>query len=75
MASNALLDELIRLPVDERLDLLEALWDSIPDDDETLALTPEQGEDLDRRIEEAQAKPTDGDPWGVVRDRIRQRRR
>jgi putative addiction module component (TIGR02574 family) len=75
MASKALQQELLRLSVAERLDLVEALWDSIPEDDEALELTPEQRADLDLRLAEADADPDGGTPWPDARERIRQGQR
>jgi putative addiction module component (TIGR02574 family) len=75
MTSNALRKELFGLSVAERLELVEELWDSIPGDDEALDLTPEQREDLDRRIAEAEADPDGGSSWDVARERIQQLRR
>ena len=73
--SNALREELFKLSAAERLELVEELWDSIADDDEALALTDEQREDLGRRLVEADADPTGGSPWEEVRERIRHRSR
>ena len=73
MTSQTLRKELFQLPVAERLELEEELWDSIPAEDEALVLTPEQREDLDRRLAEADAEPDGGVPWEEARERIRQR--
>ena len=74
MTSKALRKELFQLSVAERLELVEELWDSIPGDDEALALSPEQREDLDRRIAEAEVDPEGGSSWDAARERIQQRR-
>lgn len=73
--TNALRDELLRLSAAERLELIEELWDSITDDDPAIALTPDQREDLRRRVAEADADPAGGSPWEEARERIRQRQR
>lgn len=73
--TNALREELLKLSVAERLELVEELWDSIADDDEALALTDEQREDLERRLAEADSDPTGGSRWEEVRDHIRHRPR
>lgn len=39
------------LPVDERIRLVQDLWDSISADQNQLSLTDEQKEELDRRID------------------------
>lgn len=75
MTSNALRKELLKLSTAEKIELVEELWDSIPEEDEALALTAEQREDLDRRLAEADADPDGGVPWEEARERIRQRQR
>lgn len=67
------IDELRKLPVAERLQLVEELWDSIAEDspDEAFPITAELAEELDRRLAEYEADPGDSLPWDVVRERIR----
>ena len=40
-----------KLPLDERIRLVEDLWDSIAADQKLLPLTPEQRAELDRRLD------------------------
>ena len=47
------------LPLDERIKLVEDLWDSIASEQAAIALTPEQKAELDRRLD---AYEMDGDP-------------
>lgn len=75
MTSNALRQELFKLSTAEKLELVEEIWDSIPEEDEALELTTEQREDLGRRLAEADADPDGGVPWQEARERIRQRQR
>jgi putative addiction module component (TIGR02574 family) len=75
MTHAALLKELLELSAAERLELIEELWDSLDEEDEALALTDAQREDLERRLAEADADPTGGSPWEEVRERIRHRSR
>jgi len=72
--SDALRDELLKLPVAERLELVQDLWDSIAADceREPYPLTEEQRQDLERRLAEADDDPTGGALWREVRERIRQ---
>jgi putative addiction module component (TIGR02574 family) len=44
-------DKLQHLPVEERIKLVEALWDSIAADQQALPLTPDQKVELDRRLD------------------------
>lgn len=48
-----------KLPLDERIRLVEDLWDSIASDQNALPLTAEQCAELDRRLD---AYETDGNP-------------
>ena len=47
-----------KLPLDERIRLVEDLWDSIAANQHALPLTPEQQAELDRRLD---AYESDGD--------------
>lgn len=51
--------KLRKLPIDERIRLVEDLWDSIAADQDALSLTSEQQAELDRRLS---AFESDGDP-------------
>jgi len=43
--------KLTDLPIDERIRLVEDLWDSIASDQNALPVTPEQKAELDRRLD------------------------
>jgi putative addiction module component (TIGR02574 family) len=64
------LDEVLQLPVPERIRIVEAIWDSIADTPEALELSDEQKAELDRRLENLEKNPDGGSPWAEVRDRI-----
>jgi putative addiction module component (TIGR02574 family) len=64
------LSDVLELPVSERLKLVEAIWDSIADAPETLALNEAQRAELDRRLEEYERDPGAGSPWSEVKSRI-----
>jgi putative addiction module component (TIGR02574 family) len=67
---SATIDELKRLSVSERIQLVEALWDSIAEDSPALGLTPAHIAELDRRLDALEAQPKGGTPWEVARERI-----
>lgn len=75
MTSRNLTIELLSLSTAEKIELVEELWESIPEDDEALALTSEQRIDLAQRLAEADADPDGGTPWEAVREQVRQRKR
>ncbi|MEO8803768.1 MAG: addiction module protein [Rudaea sp.] len=59
------------LPVSERIELVEAIWDSIAEDTQaSLDLSPEQRAELDRRLAAHCADPTSSIPWEQVRERL-----
>jgi putative addiction module component (TIGR02574 family) len=65
---------IMNLSVPERIQLVEDIWDSIAEVPESVALTAEQKEELDRRLDAYHLNPGEGSPWGVVRERIRNRK-
>ena len=68
------IDDLRKLPVPERLELVETLWDSIAADAHLLPLIGQQAEELDRRLADHDANPTAGTSWDEVRDRMQKNR-
>jgi putative addiction module component (TIGR02574 family) len=66
-------NDLLSLPVTERLRLVEDLWDSIADVPEAVELTDAQRRELDERLERFHQDPNAGSPWNEVKDRILKR--
>jgi putative addiction module component (TIGR02574 family) len=62
-----------QLPLEEQLELLEALWTSIVDRDAVPPLTEAQREELDRRLADHEANPDDVVPWDEVKASARAR--
>jgi len=67
------IDDLRELPVPERLELVESLWDSIAADADQLLLTDQQAEELDRRLAAHENNPGEGISWPELRDRLQNR--
>jgi putative addiction module component (TIGR02574 family) len=63
-------NDLLELPVSERLQLVEDLWDSIAEVPEAIELSEDQRTDLDRRLEAYHKDPETGSPWNEVKERI-----
>ncbi len=59
------------LSAEERLNLIEQIWDSLQGED--VPVTEKQKAELDRRIEEMNRDGKRGIPWEEVMDRIRGR--
>jgi putative addiction module component (TIGR02574 family) len=72
--SSIPLEEIMRLPVKERLQLAEAIWESVRTNPDAVPLTEAQRAELDRRLEAYRTDPDAGDDWETVLDRIRGRR-
>lgn len=71
-----LLNEVKRLPVEQRIELAGAIWDTIAEEagPEVLPLPAEDRLELDRRLADLKANPSAGGPWDEVRGRLEQRR-
>ncbi|MYL25171.1 MULTISPECIES: addiction module protein [Halomonadaceae] len=61
------------LPVDERIQLVEDVWDSIAEDQQKLELTQAQREELDRRLNAYEQDGQSGSDAGAVLEGIRRR--
>ena len=66
-------DKLHDMPLDERIKLVEDLWDSIAADQNVLPLTPEQKAELDRRLDAYAVDKNRGRLASDVVDEIRRR--
>lgn len=66
-----LVAEILALPVEDRVRLVEAIWDSISAVPEALPLTEWQKEELDRRLDDLEKNPDAGSTLEEVFARIR----
>jgi putative addiction module component (TIGR02574 family) len=66
--------DLLNLPltVDQRLDLITLLWDSIPDD--ALPVPEWHRQELERRLATADSNPAAAIPWEEVKHRLREKK-
>ena len=67
MTLPQMLTEIVALPVDERLQLLDAIWDSIAAEAEKSPLTEAQRQEVDRRLAAHEANPQAAIPWDQVK--------
>lgn len=70
MSDKTTTAELTRLPVAERLELIEQLWDSIDAEADSLPLADWHREEIDTRIDALETGASVGAPWDNVRRRI-----
>ena len=72
MDLNETLSELTSLSVPDRLRVVELLWDSI-EPGAPISPSPEQRDEINRRIEAHEANPSEVLTWDQVLDRLRKR--
>ena len=69
--------DIAELSAQERLELLERLWESLSADPSAVPLTDAQREELDRRLDDLEADIADhrplGIPWHEVLEQLRTR--
>jgi putative addiction module component (TIGR02574 family) len=66
MSSN-FVDTVKSLPLAERIELIEALWESMAQEGYEPALTSEQAAEIDRRVEAHRRNPNDVVSWESIR--------
>ncbi len=69
MTPNALLDEILRLPPEQRLRLVEEVWDSLASSPETVGVPAWHREELDQRMADPNEQATI--TWQDVQTRLR----
>ena len=62
--------EIGNLNIEERLELIESLWESLVTDPSNIPVTEAQKRILDERLDEISAGDDTGIPWEVVKARI-----
>ena len=62
--------DLLELPISERLQMVEEIWNSIADAPEALVLSEEEKHLINQRLEARRQNPHAGSPWADVHARI-----
>ncbi|WP_165072847.1 addiction module protein [Paludisphaera rhizosphaerae] len=75
MDLKSVLSEVQAWPPEDRLRLIEEVWDSLADDESGPELTPELRDLLDRRLAALEAEPDGGVTWDEIRQRYRTARK
>jgi len=69
---KALIDAIKQLSVEERIILVEEIWDGIVDaGDDVVSLSEMQRAELDRRIDSYREQPDSGRSWQDIREEYR----
>jgi putative addiction module component (TIGR02574 family) len=56
-----------KLSIADRILLVEAIWDTIAEENQAFELTDAQKEELDRRLESARNSPGQGRTWDEIK--------
>lgn len=64
------LSQFLELPPSERLQVVEAIWDSLVEIPEAVPVSDELKEELDRRLEAYYADPSSARPWDEIKDEL-----
>ena len=67
------IDDIKALSVEERIDLIGRIWDTLAEKPEALPVPDAHRRILDERLEDVQADPSAGSSWPDVRRRITER--
>ncbi|HXA16804.1 MAG TPA: addiction module protein [Thermoanaerobaculia bacterium] len=62
--------QLLELPPSERLQLVEAIWDSLVEVPDAVPIDDELREELDRRLAAYYADPSTARPWADIRGEL-----
>ena len=65
------LEQVMHLSVEQKLDLISALWESMAEHPERIPVPDWQLKELERRIEAQRKDPQPGQTWDEVKQEIR----
>lgn len=66
-----MMQDILKMSVPERILMVEAIWDSIAENDEQVELSAETKQLLDKRLEAHKNNPKEGSSWDEVKTRIK----
>jgi putative addiction module component (TIGR02574 family) len=64
------LSRILELPTHERLQLIEAIWDSLIEVPEAIPVSDAVREELDRRLAAYYENPSSARPWREIKDEL-----
>ena len=65
------LKDILEMSVAERIQLVEDIWDSIAAAPESLPLSDDERQELDRRLEAYAQNPDEGISWDELKEKVR----
>ncbi len=72
---SQLVEQARALPLEERVELIDTLWETVAKEGYEPPLTRQQAEELDRRLAAHRRNPDDVIPWESIRDEINEKYR
>lgn len=69
--NNFSIADILELPVQERIRLVELIWDSVAAVPETVEISPELKLELEARLLEFEANPEAGYSWDQVKSHLK----
>ena len=67
-------EQIQKMSVDERIVLVEEIWDGIAEGNGSVELTQEQKQELDRRLEFLKHNPDAGRTWDEIQHELNRKR-
>ena len=64
------IEELLKLPIEQKIEIIDRLWDSIKDTKEEESIPEWHYQILEERLEKYKTDPNSGRSWQEVRERI-----
>lgn len=68
--STPVLDEILKLSVEDRIRLVEEIWETVSMDPQAVPVTQAQKEELDRRLDDLARNPEAGRSWEEFRSEL-----
>jgi putative addiction module component (TIGR02574 family) len=62
--------DIAEMPIQQRIQLVEDIWDSIAEMPEAIEIPEWHKKELDERLKAYHANPSEGSPWNDVKKRI-----
>ena len=69
--NNISITDILELPLQERIQLVELIWDSVAAVPEAVEVSPELKAELERRMIEFERNPESGYSWDQVKSRLK----
>ena len=69
--NNISISDILELPIQERIHLVELIWDSVAAVPEAVKISPALKAELEARLEEFEANPDAGYSWDQVKAHLK----